>query len=190
LCHPLVDCLVVPATCGAIADCLRILVASPLPCRRCRRLAVASPPLSPPPFAHQHHHHIRRCRPTRTAMATAIAIGIVGRYPYRCCCHHQRRSSRHHLRCHHHRCPDVSVALDAPAAPLLPPSFVTDSMAVRLRLATYRVSNGVSGGRGDGGGGVRWMQWHRPPTPPGRLPPPPGGRFPPQLDRRNANACD
>ena len=40
---PLVDCLVVPATCGAIADCLCIRFASSLPCTR---LAVASP--SPP----------------------------------------------------------------------------------------------------------------------------------------------
>ena len=35
----------------------------------------------------------------RTATATAIAIGIVGRYLYRFCCHHRHRSSRHgHLR--------------------------------------------------------------------------------------------
>ena len=42
---PLVDCLVVPATCGAIADCLRILFASSLPCTR---LTVASPSPRPP----------------------------------------------------------------------------------------------------------------------------------------------
>jgi hypothetical protein len=42
ICYALVDCLVAPATCGAIADCLHILVASSLPCSR-HRLAVASP---------------------------------------------------------------------------------------------------------------------------------------------------
>jgi len=69
-------------------------------------------------------------------MATAIAIGIVGRYPYRCCCHHQRRSSGRRLRCLRRRCPDVSIAPDAPAVPPLPLSFVTDLTAMRLRLAT------------------------------------------------------
>ena len=137
ICYPRVDCLVAPATCGAIADCLRILVALSLPCTR---LAVASPSPSSrlaPPFARHrlHHVHVRR-RPTRTAMATAIAIGIIDRYPYRCCCHRRRRSSRRRLRCLRRRCPDVSVAPDAPAAPPLPPSFVTDPTAVRLRLAT------------------------------------------------------
>jgi hypothetical protein len=51
----LVDCLVAPATCGAMADCLCILVASLLSCSRLtiasplsrRRLPVTSPPLSP-----------------------------------------------------------------------------------------------------------------------------------------------
>ena len=137
ICYPLVNCLVAPATCGAIADCLRILVALSLPCTR---LAVASP--SPrrrlaPPFARHHHHHVHvRRRPTRTVPAAVIAIGIIGRYPYRCCCHHLHRSSRRRLRCLRRRCPDVSVAPDAPAAPPLPPSFVTDPTAVRLRLAT------------------------------------------------------
>ena len=110
-----------------------LVVASPSPCRR---LAIASP--SPcrrlaPPFARHRHHHVRSRRPTRTATAMAIAIGIVGRYPYRGCCHHRRRSSRRRLRCLRHRSPDVSVAPDAP--PPLPPSFVTDPTAVRLRLA-------------------------------------------------------
>jgi hypothetical protein len=54
--YPLVGCLVAPATCGAIADCLHILVASSLPCShlaipspspRCR-LTVASPSPRPP----------------------------------------------------------------------------------------------------------------------------------------------
>ncbi len=46
---PLVDCLVAPATCGAIADCLRILVASLLPCHCLVAVAVASPsPFRPP----------------------------------------------------------------------------------------------------------------------------------------------
>jgi hypothetical protein len=119
-CHCLVLALLLPCTC----------LASPLPCRR---LAVASPPL----FArHCHHHvHVRSRRPTRTATATAIAIGIVGRYPYWCCCHHQRHSSCRRLCCLRCRCPDVSVGPDAPAAPPLPPSFVTDPTAVRLRLA-------------------------------------------------------
>jgi hypothetical protein len=134
MCYPLVDCLVAPATCGAIADCLRILVASSLSCSHLaiasmlprRRLAIASP--SPcrrldPPFARHRHHHVRSRRPMRTATAKAIAIGIVGRYPYRGCRHHQRRSSRHRLRCLCRRCPDVSVAPDTPAAPPLPPSF-------------------------------------------------------------------
>jgi hypothetical protein len=69
----------------------------------------------------------------------------------------------------------VSVAVDAPAAPLLPPSFVTDPMAGRLRLATFPISGGVSGGRGgdDGGGGVRRMRRRRPPTLPRQLLPPP-----------------
>ena len=58
-----------------------------------------------------------------------IAIGIVGRYLYRCCCHHRRHSSRGRLRCLRRRCPDVSVAPYAPAAPPLPPSFVTDPTA-------------------------------------------------------------
>jgi hypothetical protein len=48
ICYPLVDCLVAPATCGTIANCLHILFASSLPCTRlavalpspCRRLAV------------------------------------------------------------------------------------------------------------------------------------------------------
>jgi hypothetical protein len=61
--------------------------------------------------------------------ATAITIGIVCRYPYRCCCHHQRRSSCRHP------CPDVSIVPDAPAAPPLPTSFVMDPTAVQLRLA-------------------------------------------------------
>jgi hypothetical protein len=104
-----------------------------------RRLAVASP--SPrrhlaPPFARHYHHHVHHCRPTRTATTTAIAIGIVCRYTYRCCCHHRRRSSRRRLCCLRRPCPDVSIAPDAPAAPPLPPSFVTDLTAVRLRLAT------------------------------------------------------
>ena len=43
--------------------------------------------------------------------------------------HHRRRSSRRRLRCLRLRCPDVSVAPDAPAAPPLPPSFVTDPTA-------------------------------------------------------------
>jgi hypothetical protein len=115
-----------------------IAFASLLP-RRCLVLASPSPRRRlAPPFAprHRHHHvHVRR-RPTRTATATAIAIGIVGCYPYRCCCHHRRRSSRRRLRCLRRRCPDVSVAPDAPAAPPLSPSFVTDPMAIRLRLAT------------------------------------------------------
>ena len=68
-------------------------------------------------------------------MATAIAISIVCRYSYRCCCHHRCCSSCRHLRCLLCRCPDVSVAPDAPAVPPLPPSFVTDLSAVRLRLA-------------------------------------------------------
>ena len=103
----------------------RLAVASPSPCRR----------LTPPFARHRHHHvHVRR-RPTRTATTPAIAIGIVGRYPYRCCCHHRRRSSCRRLRCLRRRCPDVSVAPDAPAAPPLPPSFVMDPTAVQLRLA-------------------------------------------------------
>jgi hypothetical protein len=73
---------------------------------------------------------------TGSSSVTAIAIGIVCRYPYRCCCHHRCHSSRRRLRCLRHRCPDVSIAPDAPAAPPLPPSFVTDPTAVRLRLAT------------------------------------------------------
>ena len=32
---------------------------------------------------------------------------------------------------------------------------------------------------------MRWMQWRRPPTPPGRLPPPPGRWDPPPLDHRD-----
>jgi hypothetical protein len=44
ICHPLVDSLLVPATCGAIADCLCILAALSLPCSR---LAVTSSPLLP-----------------------------------------------------------------------------------------------------------------------------------------------
>ena len=141
----------------AIADCLCILVASSLPCTRlvialyspccclvlaspCRCLAVALPLpcrcLAPPFARHCHHHvHVRSRRPTRTATAMAIAIGTVGRYPYRCCCHHQRHSSRRRLCCLRCRCPDVSVGPDAPAAPPLLPSFVTDPTAVRLRLA-------------------------------------------------------
>ena len=106
--------------------CCLVVALSPSP-SPCRRLA--------PPFARHRHHHVRRRRPTRTAAATAIAISIIGRYPYRCCCHHRRRSSRRRLRCLRRRCPDVSVAPDAPAAPPLPPSFVTDPMVVRLRLA-------------------------------------------------------
>jgi len=55
ICYPLVNCLVAPATCGAIADCLRILVASLLPCSRLavaspfphRSFAIASPPFLP-----------------------------------------------------------------------------------------------------------------------------------------------
>ena len=117
ICYPLVDCLLAPVTCGAIAYCLRILVASSM---LCSRLAVA-------PF---------RRRPTRTATATVITIGVVGRYPNRFCCHHQCRSSCCRLRCLCRRCPDVSVVADAPAAPPLPPSFVTDPMTGRLRLAT------------------------------------------------------
>ena len=127
ICYPLVDCLIAPATCGAIADCLCNLVALSL---SCSRLAIASPSSRrrlavtlPPPFARHCHHHVRRHCPTRTAMVTAITIGIVGRYPYWCCCHHQRRSFRRRLP-------------DAPAAPPLPLSFVTEPTAVRLRLAT------------------------------------------------------
>ena len=136
ICYPLVDCLVAPATCGAIADCLRILVALSL---SCSHLAIASP--SPcrrlaPPFACHHHHHVQSRRSTRTATATAIAIGIVGHYPYRCCCHHRCPSSHQRLRCLRRRCPDVSIAPDALAAPPLLLSFVTDPTAVRLRIAT------------------------------------------------------
>ena len=163
ICYPLVDCLVAPATCGTIADCLPILVASLLPCTR-RRLAVASPPLSPA---------IVIITSTSQATTTAIAIGIVGRYPYRCCCHHRRCSSHRRLRCLCCRCPDVSVAPDAPAAPPLPPSFVTDPTAVQLRLATVPRQQRVGS---DGGGGVRRMRQRRPLAPPGRLPLPPGGR--------------
>ena len=53
-------------------------------------------------------------------MAMAIGIGIVGCYPYRCCCHHRCHSSCRRLCCLRCRCPDVSVAADAPAAPPLP----------------------------------------------------------------------
>ena len=95
---PLVDCLFVPATCGAIADCLHILFASSLPCIR---LAVAV--CHPAAYCH-------RC--------AALAI-VVRRF-----------------RCLRRRCPDVSVAPDALAVPPLPPSFVTNPTAVRLRLAT------------------------------------------------------
>ena len=94
ICYPLVNCLVAPANCGAIADCLRILVASSLPCHH--RIVVASPlprRCIVPPFAHHHHHHVHPCCPTRTATATAIAIGIIDRYPHRCCCHHRCHSS-------------------------------------------------------------------------------------------------
>jgi hypothetical protein len=94
-----------------------------------------SPSPSPRPFACHRIHHVRRRSPTRTVTATVITIGIVGQYPYRCCCHHQRRSSRRRLPCLRRRCPDVTVAADAPAAPPLPPSFVTDPTAGRLRLA-------------------------------------------------------
>ena len=45
ICRALVDCLVAPATCGAIAECLCIHVASSLPCSR---LTVASPSPRPP----------------------------------------------------------------------------------------------------------------------------------------------
>jgi len=136
ICYPLVDCLVAPATCGAIADCLRILVALSL---SCSHLTIASP--SPcrrlaPPFTRHRHQHVRSQRCTRTATATAIAIGIVGHYPYRCCCHHQCPSSRQCLRCLRRRCPDVSVAPDALVAPPLPLSFVMDPTAVRLRIVT------------------------------------------------------
>ena len=125
ICYPLVDCLVAPATCGSIADCLHILVALLLPCTRltvasmspCHRLAVTS--TTPcrrlaPPFTHHHHHHVhvRSRHPTRTATATAIAIGIVGRYPYRCYCHHRCRTSHRRLRCLRRRCPDLSVATE------------------------------------------------------------------------------
>ncbi len=157
--HPcyLVVALYSPRRCLAVASPSprrRLAVASPSPCRRlavallspvaspspCRCLAVASP--SPhhhlaPPFARHHHHHVQVLRrPTRTVTATVIAIGIIGRYPYRCCCHHQHPSSYRRLRCLRRRCPDVSVAPNAPASPPLPPSFVMDPTAVRLRLAT------------------------------------------------------
>jgi len=64
-----------------------------------------------------------------------IAIGIVGCYPYRFCCHHRCRSSRCRLGCLFRRCPDVSVVVDAPAAPPLPPPFVTNPTTRQLRLA-------------------------------------------------------
>ena len=114
----------------------RLTVASPSPRRRlavtlpspCRHLAIALP--SPcPPF----HPPLSSSRPQSPPHE---AIGIVGRYPYRCCCHHQRRSFCHHLRCLRCCCPDVSVAPDAPAAPPLPPSFMMNPTAVRLRLPT------------------------------------------------------
>ena len=159
ICYPLLDCLVAPAICSAIADCLRILVASsmpcshlavalPLPCRclavalplPCRHLAIASLMSChrlTPLFARHRHHHVCRRHLTRIATATVIAIGVVGcRYPYWCCCHHQRHSSHCRLCCHCRRCPDVSVTADAPVAPPLPLSFVTDPATGRLRLAT------------------------------------------------------
>jgi hypothetical protein len=134
-------CILFDSSCRPLppAAPLPIAFASLLPRRCLVAVAVASP--SPrrrlaPPFARHRHHHVCRRSPTMTATATAIAIGIVGRYPYRCCCHHQRRSSRRRLPCLRRRCPDVTVAADAPAAPPLPPSFVTDPTAGRLRLAT------------------------------------------------------
>ena len=45
ICYPLVNCLVAPATCGAIANCLCILVASSL---SCSCLTIASPSPRPP----------------------------------------------------------------------------------------------------------------------------------------------
>ncbi len=111
-----------------------------LPCCCLVAITIASP--SPrhcltPPFARHSHHHVRRCCPTRTATAMAIAIGIChhNRYPYRCCCHHQRCSSRRRLPCLRRRCLDVSITADALAAKPLPPSFVMDPTAGRLRLA-------------------------------------------------------
>jgi hypothetical protein len=128
ICHPLVDCLLAPApaTCGAIADCLCILAIWSLPYSiRCRLV---------PPFARHRHHCVCRCRPTRTGSATAMAIGVVGcHFPYPCCCHHQCCSSRRRLRCLR---PDASVAADAPAAPPLPPSVVTDPTAGQRRRDT------------------------------------------------------
>ena len=115
ICYPLVDCLVAPAICGAIANCLHILVASLL---SCSRLVIASPlPRCrlAPPFTRHHHHRIRRRHPTRKGSATAIAIVVVGCYPYRFCRHHQRRFSCRRLRCPHCQRTDASVTADAPA---------------------------------------------------------------------------
>ena len=140
ICYPLNDCLVAPATCGAITNCLRILVALLLP-HRC--LAVAS--LSP-----------RRC------LAVASPSPCTPFCPPSSSSHpplppHEDSDGDGDSDCHQHRrllslpvplppptpffpppspCLDVSVMPDAPAAPPLPPSFVTDLTAVPLRLAT------------------------------------------------------
>jgi hypothetical protein len=122
ICYPLVDCLVAPATCDIIADCLCILVASPLPCsclvvalpspRLC--LAVASPsprhrlvpPFCPPSSSsrlpsppHEDSDGDGDCHRRRRFLSLS----------YWCFCQYRRRSSRCRLRCLCRRCPDVSV---------------------------------------------------------------------------------
>jgi len=142
ICYPLIDCLDAPATCGTIADCLCILIASSLPCRR--RIAVASPsprrrlasPSPGPPFRPPSSSSHPPSPPHEDSNGDGDRHWHRRSFPYRCCCHHRRRSSRCHLRCLRRRSPDVSVAPDTPAAQPLPPSFMTDPTAVRLRLAT------------------------------------------------------
>ena len=100
---------------------------SPSPCR-C--LAVALPSPCPPFFLQS-----SSSRPPSQPHEDSDGEGDCHRH-HRCCCYHQRRSSCRRIPCLRCHCPDVSVAVDAPALPLLPPSFVTDPMAGRLRLAT------------------------------------------------------
>ena len=102
-----------------------------------------------PPFAHHRHHHVCHRHPTRTALASVIAIAVVGCYSYQCCCHHRHRSSCCCLCCLCRRCLDVSIVADATAALPLPLSFVTDPTTRQLRLAMVPHQR------------WRWRQWRR-----------------------------
>jgi hypothetical protein len=130
ICHPLVDSLLVPATCGAIADCLCILAASSLPCSR---LAVTSSPLSPAiviiasAVAAPQGRGWQRQSPSASwviipigATATTNAV-LPAAASTACLCR---------LRL------DASIAADALAAPPLPAPVMTDPTAGQRRHDT------------------------------------------------------